>query len=196
MEQDILTKLFAEELGQGYETTNQYYVSYIQEIEEPDDIKEFAETLVEELRNDYDGDLSEDERSKFHYALIFNSMTIAWKKMLNHQIQQGEEDRDFLDEDDLDITKGLVSDEHYTKMVWELKKNEREDFEYEEYIEEEESQKEFQKELKKDRRTKDEEESWKSEREYDDYFDNQLSDETSNQDFDSLDDDGDRYWKR
>ena len=92
----------AEELGEGYETVNQYYGSHIEEIEEPDDIKEFAETLAEELRDDYGGALSEDERSKFHYALMFNSMTIAWKRMLKHQIKEGEEDEESYKEDDLD----------------------------------------------------------------------------------------------
>jgi len=105
MKQDILTKLFAEELGEGYETVNQYYGSYIEEIEEPDDIKEFAETLAEELRQDYGGELSEDERSKFHYALMFNSMTIAYKRMMKHQIQEGEEEEEFFDEDELDDQK-------------------------------------------------------------------------------------------
>ena len=113
MKQDILTKLFAEELGEGYETVNQYYGSYIEEIEEPDDIKEFAETLAEELRQDYGGELSEDVRSKFHYALMFNSMTIAYKRMMKHQIQEGEEEEEFIDEDELDETKGLVSNVHY-----------------------------------------------------------------------------------
>ena len=46
MKQDILTKLFAEELDGDYETINQSYESYIKKIEEPDDIKEFAETLA------------------------------------------------------------------------------------------------------------------------------------------------------
>lgn len=117
MKQDILTKLFAEELGEGYETVNQYYGSYIEEIEEPDDIKEFAETLAEELRQDYGGELSEDERSKFHYALMFNSMTIAYKRMLKQLIKDGDQEEEDWDEDDLDITKGLVSNEHYTKML-------------------------------------------------------------------------------
>ena len=112
MKQDILTKLFAEELDGDYETINQSYESYIEKIEEPDDIKEFAETLAEELRQDYGGELSEDERSKFHYALMFNSMTIAYKRMMKHQIQEGEEE-EFIDEDELDETKGLVSNVHY-----------------------------------------------------------------------------------
>ena len=112
MKQDILTKLFAEELDGDYETINQSYESYIEKIEEPDDIKEFAETLAEELRQDYGGELSEDERSKFHFALMFNSMTIAYKRMMKHQIQEGEEE-EFFDEDELDETKGLVSNVHY-----------------------------------------------------------------------------------
>ena len=115
MEPDILNKLFAEELGESEELINDYYGRFIDEIEDTNDIKVFAETLTEELRQDYGGKLSEDERSKFHYALMFNSMTIAWKRMLKHQIQEGEEE-EFIDEDDLDITKGLVSNEHYTKM--------------------------------------------------------------------------------
>ena len=79
-------------------------------------IKEFAETLAEELRDDYGGDLSEDERSKFHYALMFNSMTIAWKRMLKHQIKEGEEDEESYKEDDLDETKGLVHNQHYNEL--------------------------------------------------------------------------------
>ena len=113
MKQDILTKFFAEELDRDYETINQSYGSYIEKIEEPDDIKEFAETLAEELRQDYVGELSEDERSKFHFALMFNSMTIAYKRMMKHQIQKGEEEEEFIDEDELDETKGLVSNVHY-----------------------------------------------------------------------------------
>jgi len=113
MKQDILTKFFAEELDGDYETINQSYGSYIEKIEEPDDINEFAETLAEELRQDYGGELSEDERSKFHYALMFNSMTIAYKRMMKHQIQEGEEEEKFFDEDELDETKGLVSNVHY-----------------------------------------------------------------------------------
>jgi len=116
MEPDILNKLFAEELGESEELINDYYGRFIDEIEDTNDIKVFAETLTEYLREDYGGKLSEDERSKFHYALMFNSMTIAWKRMLKHQIQEGEEEEEFIDEDDLDITKGLVSNEHYTKM--------------------------------------------------------------------------------
>ena len=116
MEPDILNKFFAEELGESEELINDYYGSFIEDIEEPDDIKVFAETLTEYLREDYGGELSEDERSKFHYALMFNSMTIAWKRMLKHQIQEGEREEEDFDEDDLDITKGLVSNEHYTKM--------------------------------------------------------------------------------
>ena len=116
-EEDILTKLFAEELGdESYETINDYYGNFIEEIEDTDDIKVFAETLSEELRDDYGGKLSEDERSKFHYALMFNSMTIAWAKMLNQQIKDGVLRKDNFDKDELDITKGLVSNEHYTKM--------------------------------------------------------------------------------
>jgi hypothetical protein len=59
------------------------------------------------------GELSEDERSKFHFALMFNSMTIAYKRMMKHQIQEGEEKEEFFDEDELDETKGLVSNVHY-----------------------------------------------------------------------------------
>ena len=116
MEPDILNKLFTEELGESEELVNDYYGSFIVEIEEPDDIMVFAETLAEELRQDYGGKLSEDERSKFHYALMFNSMTIAWKRMVKHKIKEGELEEEDYDEDDLDITKGLVSNEHYTKM--------------------------------------------------------------------------------
>ena len=113
MKQNILTKLFAEELDGDHETINQSYESHIEKIEEPDDIKEFAETLAEELRQDYGGELSEDERSKFHFALMFNSMTIAYKRMMKHQIQEGEEEEELFDEDELDQTKGLVSNVHY-----------------------------------------------------------------------------------
>jgi hypothetical protein len=48
--------------------------------------------------------------------LMFNSMTIAWKNMVKHQIKEGEEREEDFDKDELDITKGLVSNEHYTKM--------------------------------------------------------------------------------
>ena len=116
MEPDILNKFFAEELGESEELINDYYGSFIEEIEEPDDIKVFAETLAEELRQDYGGILSEDERSKFHYALMFNSMTIAYKRMMKQWIKDGDQEEEDFDEDDLDITKGLVSNEHYTKM--------------------------------------------------------------------------------
>jgi hypothetical protein len=115
-EEDILTKLFAGELGEGYELVDDYYGSYIEEIEDTGDIKVFAETLSKELGRDYGGKLSEDERSKFHHSLMFNSMTIAWKKMLKHQIKDGVLRKDEFDKDELDITKGLVSNEHYTKM--------------------------------------------------------------------------------
>ena len=117
-EPDILIKLFGEELGQSDELINDYYGRFIEEIEDyPDDIKLFAETLTEELRDDYGGKLSEDERSKFHYALMFNSMTIAYKRMLKQLIKDGDQEEEDWDEDDLDITKGLVSNEHYTKML-------------------------------------------------------------------------------
>ena len=113
MEPDILNKLFAEELGESEELINDYYGRFIEEIEDTDDIKVFAETLTEELRDDYGGKLSEDERSKFHYALMYNSMTIAYKRMMKHQIQEGEEEEELFDEDELDQTKGLVSNVHY-----------------------------------------------------------------------------------
>ena len=115
-EEDILTKLFAGELGEGYELVDDYYGSYIEEIEDTGDIKVFAETLSKELGRDYGGKLSEDERSKFHHSLMFYSMTISWKKMLKHQIKDGVLRKDEFDKDELDITKGLVSNEHYTKM--------------------------------------------------------------------------------
>ena len=112
-ERDILIKLFGDELGESDELINDYYGRFIEEIEDTDDIKVFAETLTEELRDDYGGKLSEDERSKFHYALMFNSMTIAYKRMMKHQIQEGEEEEEFINEDELDETKGLVSNVHY-----------------------------------------------------------------------------------
>ena len=112
----ILTEYFADELGESYELTDSYYGRFIEEIEDTDDILTFAENLTEDLRDDYGGKLSEDERSKFHYALMFNSMTIAWAKMLNQQIKDGVLRKDNFDKDELDITKGLVSNEHYTKM--------------------------------------------------------------------------------
>ena len=46
---------------------------------------------------------------------MFNAMTIAWKRMLKHQIQEGEEEEESFDEDDLDVTKGLVYNEDYIK---------------------------------------------------------------------------------
>ena len=116
-EPDILIKLFGDELGESDELINDYYGRFIEEIEDTDDIKVFAETLTEELRDDYGGKLSEDERSKFHYALMFNSMTIAYKRMLKQLIKDGDQEEEDWDEDDLDITKGLVSNEHYTKML-------------------------------------------------------------------------------
>ena len=116
-EPDILIKLFGDELGESDELINDYYGRFIEEIEDMDDIKVFAETLTEELRDDYGGKLSEDERSKFHYALMFNSMTIAWKRMMKQWIKDGDREEEEFDEDDLDITKGLVSNEHYTKML-------------------------------------------------------------------------------
>ena len=128
MEQDILTKFFAEELGEDYETINQYYEIFIEKIEEPDDIKEFAETITEYLKKKPlppgfdtqtiffdDGFNSEDERTKYHYAWMFNSMTIAWKRMLKHQIKEGEEKEESFDEYELDETKGLVSNVHYER---------------------------------------------------------------------------------
>jgi len=120
MEQDILTKIFAEELGESYETVNDYYGSYIEEIEDSDDIKVFAKTLTEELRQDYGGELSEKERSKFHYALMFNSMTIAWKRMNKHNIKTGKEEEDCIEEDGLDETKGLVKNKHYDELQFNL----------------------------------------------------------------------------
>ena len=112
----ILTEYFADELGESYELVDGYYGRFIEEIEDTDDILTFAENLTEDLRDDYGGKLSEDERSKFHHALMFNSMTIAWKNMVKHQIKEGEEREEEFDKDELDITKGLVSNEHYTKM--------------------------------------------------------------------------------
>jgi hypothetical protein len=112
----ILTEYFADELGESYELTDGYYGRFMEEIEDTDDILTFAENLTEDLRDDYGGKLSEDERSKFHYALMFNSMTIAWKRMVLHKIKEGEEREEDFDKDELDITKGLVSNEHYTKM--------------------------------------------------------------------------------
>ena len=41
-------------------------------------------------------------------------MTIAWKEKLKLKIQEGEEEESF-DEDDLDVTKGLVYNEDYIK---------------------------------------------------------------------------------
>jgi len=112
----ILTEYFADELGESYELTDGYYGRFIEEIEDTDDILTFAENLTEDLRDDYGGKLSEDERSKFHYALMFNSMTIAWKRMVLHKIKEGEEREEDFDKDELDITKGLVSNEHYNEL--------------------------------------------------------------------------------
>ena len=112
----ILTEYFADELGESYELTDGYYGRFIEEIEDTDDILTFAENLTEDLRDDYGGKLSEDERSKFHHALMFNSMTIAWKNMVKHQIKDGVLRKDEFDKDELDITKGLVSNEHYNEL--------------------------------------------------------------------------------
>ena len=42
-------------------------------------------------------------------------MTIAWKEKLKFKIQEGEEEKESFDEDDLDVTKGLVYNEDYIK---------------------------------------------------------------------------------
>ena len=46
---------------------------------------------------------------------MFNSMTIAWKEKLKFKIQEGVEEEESFDEDDLDVTKGLVYNEDYIK---------------------------------------------------------------------------------
>jgi len=43
-------------------------------------------------------------------------MTIAWKRMVLHKIKEGEEREEDFDKDELDITKGLVSNEHYNEL--------------------------------------------------------------------------------
>jgi hypothetical protein len=85
MEEDTLIKHFAIELGNDYETVENFYGEYIEAIEDEDDIPQFAETLTDVLAADYGGDLNEEDRAKFHYDLMFNSMTIAWGKMMEEE---------------------------------------------------------------------------------------------------------------
>ena len=85
VEEDTLIKHFAEELGNDYETVENFYGEYIESIEDEDDIPQFAETLTDVLEADYGGDLNEEDRAKFHYDLMFNSMTVAWEKMLEEE---------------------------------------------------------------------------------------------------------------
>ena len=111
-DEDILTKHFADALGSDYATAKGYYGEWIAAIEDKSDIKQFAEDLTEELQADYAGDLNEEERAKFHYALMFNTMTIAWKRMLKEEITT-DWDKEQYSEDDLDETKGLVSNKDW-----------------------------------------------------------------------------------
>ena len=83
--EDTLIKHFAIELGNDYETVENFYGEYIEAIEDEDDIPQFAETLTDVLAEDYGGDLNEEDRAKFHYDLMFNSMTIAWEKMMKEE---------------------------------------------------------------------------------------------------------------
>jgi hypothetical protein len=85
MVEDTLIKHFAIALGSDYETVENYYGHHIELIEDEADIKHFAEVLADELQADYDGDLNEEDRAKFHYDLMFNSMTIAWGKMMEEE---------------------------------------------------------------------------------------------------------------
>ena len=85
MVEDTLTKHFAIELESDYETVENYYGHHIETIEDEEDIEYFAEVLADELQADYDGDLNEEDRAKFHYDLMFNSMTIAWEKMMEEE---------------------------------------------------------------------------------------------------------------
>ena len=48
-EEDILTKLFAEELGYSYELVYGYYGRSIEEIEDTDDIHVFTEICTEDI---------------------------------------------------------------------------------------------------------------------------------------------------
>jgi len=85
MEEDTLIKHFAIELGNDYETVENFYGEYIEAIEDEDDIHQFAETLTDVLAEDYGGDLNEQDRANFHYDLMFNSMTVAWQKMMEEE---------------------------------------------------------------------------------------------------------------
>ena len=85
VEEDTLIKHFAIELGNDYKTVENFYGEYIEAIEDEDDIPQFAETLTDVLASDYGGDLNEEDRAKFHYDLMFNSMTIAWGKMMEEE---------------------------------------------------------------------------------------------------------------
>tara|TARA_B110000908_G_scaffold3566_1_gene4694 strand:+ start:5168 stop:5428 length:261 start_codon:yes stop_codon:yes gene_type:complete len=82
---DILIKHFAIALEADYETVENYYGHHIEIIEVQADIEYFAEVLADELQADYDGDLNEDDRAKFHYDLMFDSMSIAWEKMMEEE---------------------------------------------------------------------------------------------------------------
>jgi len=118
---DILIKHFADVLGSDYETVEGYYGEHIACVEEEFMITNFAETLTEDLQADYDGDLDEDDRAEFHYALMFNTMTIAWKRMLKEDKANSDKDADEfgferglpLSEDVLDETKGLISNKDW-----------------------------------------------------------------------------------
>ena len=66
-------------------TVENYYGHHIETIEDEEDIEYFAEVLADELQADYSGDLNEEDRAKFHYDLMFNSMTIAWEKMMEEE---------------------------------------------------------------------------------------------------------------
>ena len=85
VEEDTLIKHFAIALGSDYETVENYYGHHIEIIEDEADIEHFAEVLADELQADYSGDLNEEDRAKFHYDLMFDSMSIAWEKMMEEE---------------------------------------------------------------------------------------------------------------
>jgi len=109
-EEDYLIKHFADVLGSDYDTVEGYYGEHIEAIEDTPDIEHFAEVLTDELQADYGGDLNEDDRAKFHYALMFNSMTIAWKRMLKEDMDPEFDD---CSGDELDETKGLIDNKDW-----------------------------------------------------------------------------------
>ena len=113
--EDRLIKHFADALGSDYELVANYYGEHIAVVEEDYMIKDFAELMTEELQAEYGGDLNEEDRAKFHYALMFNTMTIAWKRMLREEMDDWDHANPGTrySEEALDETKGLISNKDW-----------------------------------------------------------------------------------